>query len=560
MFVQPLAEIPFSQNFVADTFYPKSKPFLFTLAFIALSVLVMAWVNYINLSVTRTTRRFKEIATRKVSGAGVSDMIGQFVTEALVTNVLAILLAFTLIQIIRSPVSVLFNIQVADFSSLSFSSIAIFLSIIITGILLSGLYPAVISMAHKPRALFSMGSRGSGKRFIPALLTVSQLAVAIVFILLGFTVSHQLNHVLNMSTGINKNEVVVIDAPVIKPINYRQILNSLQNQISGNSSVSSVTCSRSDITEFYDLEPPNTRRIGSDLSFGMDGNTVDENYLQFYDIKLLVGRNFIKDDQPDAIIISRFAATRLGFKSPEDAIGSKINLALRFGLWKEAHVIGVFENFRLASFLNMSNSSTEANDQGRGFILMYKDQLFDNAASNPEKISVRASSQNFEETIAAIQKLFEQQFPGNAFTWYFLDEHSNQVYVHEKTARNQIVLFTALALVIACLGLLGMITNKVVEKIKEIGIRKVLGAELYQIAQILLNTTVKQVIVATVIGIPAAYYLTQQYLEKFSERIALQWWHFALPVVILMLIMFITIASVLWKAARSNPVEALKYE
>ena len=105
-----------------------------------------------------------------------------------------------------------------------------------------------------------------------------------------------------------------------------------------------------------------------------------------------------------------------------------------------------------------------------------------------------------------------------------------------------------------------MITNKVVEKTKEIGIRKVLGAELYQIAQILLNTTVKQVIIATVIGIPAAYYLTQQYLEKFSERITLQWWHYALPVMILVVIMFATIASVLWKAARSNPVEALKYE
>jgi putative ABC transport system permease protein len=117
-----------------------------------------------------------------------------------------------------------------------------------------------------------------------------------------------------------------------------------------------------------------------------------------------------------------------------------------------------------------------------------------------------------------------------------------------------------LAIFIACLGLLGMISNKVVEKTKEIGIRKVMGAQLYQIAQILLSTTVKQIVIATIIGIPVAYYLTQQYLEKYSERIALQWWHFALPVVILVTIMFLTISSVLWKAAKNNPVDALKYE
>jgi putative ABC transport system permease protein len=294
----------------------------------------------------------------------------------------------------------------------------------------------------------------------------------------------------------------------------------------------------------------------------LDGKTVDEDYLLFYDIKLLVGRNFIKDDQPDAILISRFAATRLGFKSPEDAVGSRINLYLHPQVrnWKDAEIIGVFENFRLDSFLNMSESSTEATDEGRGVILMYKNQTFADAISNPEKISIRVSPQNFEETIASIQTLYEEQFQGNVFTWYFLDDHANQVYVHEKTARNQIVLFTALAIFIACLGLLGMISNKVVEKTKEIGIRKVMGAQLYQIAQILLSTTVKQIVIATIIGIPVAYYLTQQYLEKYSERIILQWWHFCLPVAILVSIMFASIASVLWKAAKNNPVEALKYE
>ena len=142
IFIQPLAEIPFSQNFILDYFYPKSKPFLLTLAFIALSVLAMAWVNYINLSVTRTARRFKEVATRKVSGAGATDLVIQFVAESLTTNVLAIALAFTLIQIIRTPFYTLFNIPIEEFSSLSLESIIILITIILSGILVSGIYPA----------------------------------------------------------------------------------------------------------------------------------------------------------------------------------------------------------------------------------------------------------------------------------------------------------------------------------------------------------------------------------------------------------------------------------
>ena len=559
LFVQPLEEIPFSENFNGDYFYPKSKPFLLTLAFIALSVLVMAWVNYINLSVTRTTRRFKEIATRKVSGAGSSDMIAQFVTEALVTNALALALSFTLIQIIRSPVSVLFNIQIADFSSLSLSSVAIFVFIIIAGILLSGFYPAFISMAYQPRALFNMGASSSGKRFIPSLLTISQLAVAIVFILLGFTVSLQLNHVLNMDMGIKKDQAIIIDAPVVKQKNYISTLASLKKEISVNSNVSSVTVSKF-LVNHQDGGNFSARRTGADLFFGMDGNSVDEDFAPFYGINLLAGRNFIKDDRPEAILISRFASIRLGFASPEEAVGSKINVQVRFADWKDAEVIGVFEDFRNSSFLNMGQSSTESNDQGRGIVFVNKNQLFDEAFFIPEKISVRASPQNFEETISSLQKLFKREFPNSLFTWYFLDDKMNEVYAHENVARNQIVLFTILALLIACLGLLGMISNKAVEKTKEIGIRKVLGAKLHQIARILLNTTVRQMIIATLIGIPVAYYLTELYLEKFSERITLQWWHFTLPVLILVVIMFSTIASVLWKAAKSNPVEALKYE
>ncbi len=242
--VQPLKEVAFSQSFGYDDFYPKSRTFLFTLAFIALSVLLMALVNYVNLTVTRTTRRLKEVATRKVSGAGVWDMMKQFITEAAVVNVLALCVAFTLIQLIRSPMSFLFNIQIADFSSLSGLTILIFLVIVLSGILLSGLYPALISIAHHPRALFRISVSSSGKRIVPTLLTISQFAAALVFILFGFVVSLQLNHILNMETGIKKDEIIIVDAPIVKSKNFNQDFETLKKQISLQPNLSAVSSSR----------------------------------------------------------------------------------------------------------------------------------------------------------------------------------------------------------------------------------------------------------------------------------------------------------------------------
>ena len=145
-------------------------------------------------------------------------------------------------------------------------------------------------------------------------------------------------------------------------------------------------------------------------------------------------------------------------------------------------------------------------------------------------------------------------------TWSFLDEKIRMQYADDQATKNQLLFFSILAVGITCLGLFGMISNKALEKTKEIGIRKVLGAQIHHIAQLLLNTTTVQILVANIVGIPVAYFLVKEYLEKFSEHVDLQWWHYALPVCMLIIIMFLTITSILLKAARTNPTESLRYE
>lgn len=557
MFVQPLTQIPFNAV-VGDSFAVKSRPFLIMLELIAFSILAMAWVNYVNLAIARITRRFKEIATRKVSGAGTFDIVGQFVTESIVTNGLAIAFSFTLIQLVRSPAADLFNIFFTAPGSLDFGSISILLSIVLAGSVVTGLYPAFISLTHRPRDLFNRNSSPRRRSKAPSLLTVAQLTAAMVFIMLTFTVSYQLRYILNIDTGFTKDQIIEIEGPLVKPDNYPTILSALKKEVLNLPDVLSFSASSFPVNQING-SAFNAKRIGAVDSFGMDSNGVDEDFLSHYGLKILAGRNFVYDELAHRIIVTRSSANRLGYESPEEAIGSRIHVSVQ-GLpdWTEVEIIGVIENFRNISFFETANAS-QTNNGGRGMVLTYKEHL-SKKTFTPDVLSVRVSPERFETSMSSIETLFKREFPSMVFSWAFLDDKINRVYAQEKIARNQIILFTTLAVIIACMGLLGMMSNKVAERTKEIGIRKVLGAPLYNIAGVLLNTTVKQVAMATVIGIPVAYYLTQQYLNKYSEKFNLQWWHYAAPILVLMVIIFLTVASVLVKAAKTNPVEALKCE
>ena len=560
MFVQPLNEIAFSQSFLFDYFQPKSKSFLLTLAFISISVLIMAWVNYINLSASHTNRRLKEVATRKVSGASGADMVKQFMVESSVINLLALTLSFTLIQLVRHPVQLFFKIQITELSSLTHTTIAMLVFIILFGILIFSFYPAFIASAHNPRTLFSIHKTSERKRLLPSLLSIVQFSTAVVVIILGFVVALQLDLVMNKGLSKEQKAMVVIESPTIKGDDYTNRITLFKNLISKELDIISVTNSSAVLGDEMGDSDFEIKRQGSTHFYFVDRNGVDENFIPTYAIKLLAGRNFISDDRADVVIISRLAAERLGFKKPEEAVGNHIH-AFHYSMgnvpkreYQTVEVIGVIENYRTAPYFF---ASVTYNDES-GIVFTYGDKLFKELAA--ERVTLQINLERVDKTIAAAEETFKKIFPGNVFTWYFLEDHVNRVYQEEEVIRNQIILFTSVAILIASIGLLGMISLKAVEKTKEIGIRKALGAQISQIGILLLHSTFKQALIAFVISAPIAYYFTQQYLEKFSERIELQWWHFTLPVILFVLIMLGTIASVVRKAAMSNPVEALKHE
>lgn len=558
LFLQPLKDIAFGKTFIGDTFTPRSKPLLTTFAVVSLIILAMAWVNYINLLISQNEKRLKELATRKINGAQSRDFFIQFMTESTVVNIAALLLALTILQFTRPLLKTWFNIELDDFGSLDSGAVGIILTVVLVSILLTAIYP---SLAAQRRQLLSLYKRSKGRRsgISSSGLVVAQYAAAIALILWASIVFLQLDHILKGETGIDRRNVVVVDGPINKSVNHVSRMDQLKRQLMRHHSVSGVTNSRfvpGDAIGAAKL----MRHPGSSTQIGFDYNGVDEAFIPLYGLKLLAGRNFVNDERGDAVIISRIAAERLGFENPADAIGARLEVDKYFQNveWLNVEVVGVIDDYRSLSYFKLEGQGPMASNkhQSRGHLLTYKDKTFPDFL--PERISVRIDPENLKESIAGVEREFAALFPEEPFDWSFLDDNVNAIYMNEQILRNQLVLFVFLSVVIACMGFTGVITHKVISMTKEIGLRKILGANLPHIARKILQPSGMQFGLGLLIGIPGAYYLGTLYIQKFTEQVALHWWNFALPVVLLILIMISAVAVVVLRAARNNPVEALK--
>lgn len=556
-FLQPLKEAPF-RVFDNDVFTAKTKYIPYAFRAVAIIVLVMAWINYLNLQLSTQAGRMKELAARKTAGASRVDFVKQFLVESLLINCMALLIALTLIQLLASPLETLFMFHVPAWNEITASSIAVFLMAMASGIFIAGFQPAFSVWRMTIDKNFRYARLPKDRNNFVDISTVFQFVSAIALIIWFFSVSTQVQLIIKDTWGVDRHLVVVVELPSEVPTaGFLEGPGTLKNELLLTAGIDDVALSTTVAGDLVD-NPVGFNR--TDTAFWIvsksDGG-VDERFIPFYRLKLLAGRNFLPDNPADkrSVILSREAAKCAGF-DPDNAIGKILHVG-RYP-WRpfgtDAEIIGVIEDHRHNPLYNESG----INNSNKGTILTYGNHLF--PKNKPMKMSVRLNGQNIQEVIERIGNKYRAIFPDQLFHWYFLNDHMNAHYKNETIVRNQILLFTFIAIGIACLGLVGAMSNKVVNKTKEIGIRKVLGATIGQIVSILINTTIKQITIATIIGIPLAYYLTDQYLQKFSDRISLQWWHFFLPIALITAIMLFTIASVLWRAIARNPIEALRYE
>jgi putative ABC transport system permease protein len=504
---------------------------------IAVFILLIACVNFINLTTARSAERAKEVGIRKVVGALRFQLARQFISESIVICFIAFLLSVALAWIALPLFNQLAGKEISNsiFSN-PFHVISLFLLSFFIG-LMAGFYPSLVLSSFKPvsvlKGRFSTGTRGL---ILRKSLVVFQFTISIILIAGTIIVYRQLNYMRSQSLGFSKEHTVVINTNSDKNKDaFKQSLSAIPGVIS--STLSSHIPGGGSNGAYSQLENKNgeMQKSNVDLYF------VDFNYIRQYDLKLAAGRGFSKDfptDSTQAMVINEAASKILGYNTPQEAIGR------RFEQWgKKGQIIGVLKNFHYKS-LQQDMSPLVMRYEPWGLPL----------------VSIKLSSNNLPATLKAIGSKWNEAIPNRPFDYYFLDEFFDRQYRAEDHFGNLFFNFAVLAIFISCLGLLGLSSYSTMQRTKEIGIRKVLGANVAGIVNLLSIDFIKLMLIALVIAAPIAWFGMNKWLQEFAYRIGISWWVFLMAGITAIFIELVTISFQAIKAAIANPVKSLRTE
>ena len=511
-------------------------------------ILLVACINFMNLSTARSAKRAKEVGLRKVVGAARRQLIRQFIGESMIYTAVSIALAFVLsiafLPILNSLTGQF--VQTGDLFKIKiFAGLAgIFLFV---GFL-SGSYPALFLSAFQPVKVLRGTSQGGTRSVLfRKVLVLVQFAISIILIVATMVFGRQLNYLLNKPLGFNKDQIVIIRN---NRSSASQDLQPLKSALMRNPHISGVTGSLMLPSSIGMYNEVTWEGAVNDEIITIIHNRVDYDFLDTYEIELIAGRNFSPDFPSDAgstqtnsraIIINQEAARRFGWDNP---IGK--NVIQAFGSQRRAfRVIGVIKDFHFTS-LRQSISPLKL------FL----------STDNNGYVSIKLQTNNLTETIKFIEETWAQIVPGTPCDYFFMDRIFEQRYQSEVRLKRLFAHFSGLAVFIGCLGLLGLAAYAAERRTKEIGIRKVLGASSMQIVMLLSKEFSRWVLVANLIAWPVAYIAMQSWLKGFAYSISLsrQWAFFILAGAAALGIALLAVAFQAIKAALANPVQALKYE
>ncbi|MEL6560940.1 MAG: ABC transporter permease [Bacteroidota bacterium] len=543
--LQPITEIHLHSNLEAeaDPDGQGDSEIVFFLSVIAIFILVIAWINYINLSTARSLERAKEVGIRKAVGASRKQLIFQFLAEAFILNFLALAIALTV---------VLLGLDI--FNQLTGSALAAeFLrdqkfwlmagSIFVSGSFISGFYPAIVLSSFRPTGMlkgrFSSNKTGT---YLRRTLVVTQFIVSISLIAGTVIVFQQLNYMKSAQLGFSMADRLVIQGPMItNEDTYASSLSAFKEELLQNSMVENVTAT-SNIPGENIIWVNQIKKIqDSDEKLNpISFVSVDYDYFPTFDMDLLAGRNYQKSFSTDtgALIINQSAVKMLGYQNPEAAINQKVKI-----YDEPKTIIGVVSDFQQLSAKNAAFP-----------------MVFPLANDNSYFFSVKLQSGSYQEATAALQSAYEKFFPGNPFEFFVLDAFFNRLYETDEQFKVVFTLFALLAIVIACLGLFGLTSFNALQKTKEIGIRKTLGARIKDIFYLLTKEFIVMIAVANLIAWPLIYLAMENWLDNYASRISVNFIVFGYSGLIVMIIALLTVGFKVLQTAQANPVEALRNE
>lgn len=527
-------------GFVPNT----SVAYLYILSGVALLILVIVSFTYINLSTARSIERAKEVGIRKSIGAARGQVFWQFISESIIVCSISVILSFLLIITSLSLFNQLIGKELAVFDVLSFPFISFSVGVALLVGILAGSYPAVILSGFQPvKVLKGITHTDSGKWLQPALI-VFQFAISVFLIVATIVIQSQLHFIQHKNLGYDRNHVIVL------PMRQKMLenLQAIKNEFKTNSSVLNVSRCVStpvDIRGGYNMR---NSLMGENEQHAVTASPIDEEYIQATGLEIIAGADLTEQDIKDVehedwklrtyhFILNETAAADLGW-TPEEAIGKEMYMGHRHGFVK-----GVIRDFHFESMHKEIGPLVLFTEiRGHGNLL------------------VKVSGQNLTETISFLDSKWKQLVPYMPLDYHFLDDDYDKLYRSEQQLGTVMNLFSAIAIILACLGLFGLSTFVVQQRIKEIGIRKILGASLSHIVGLLSGKFTVLVVVAIGIALPLSYFLMDRWLQGFAYRTTVGVLPFVITAVSALLIAFLTVSIQSIKAALTNPAQTLKSE
>jgi putative ABC transport system permease protein len=546
--LQPILDIHLTSDLAEEPEPNGDQSIVNFLSLIGFLVLLIAWINYVNLSTARAMERAREVGVRKVSGALKGQLISQFLVESGLVNLVSISLAFGMTAASLPWFNSLTGLQLEIVHLLQPWSLMIFAGLWFVGTFLSGLYPAWVLSSFRPvTVLKGQFKNTSGGMWLRKGLVVLQFAASVALIAGTIIIYRQLDYMLNRDIGVNIEQVLVVERPGIAPRD-RQARNSavdvFRAELAKSPDIQGIAASVTIPGKQREYKA-NVHKFGSsqDEAVTIRFNSMDYNFMDVFEMKLIAGREFSPEftsDQDTSVILTESAVKRLGFEKPADVIGQTVSIPMF--QWNPI-VVGVVNDYNQVSLKKAVDPT-----------------IFYCSPFQGEYYSMRVNTNNLSNTIEHANKAWEAAFPGNPFDYFFLDDYFNIQYQNEQRFGKLAMVFALLAILVGCLGLFGLSGYSITQRTKEIGIRKVLGATTPGLVTMLSTDMLKLVGIAILLSAPLAWWAMENWLQNFAYRIDMEWWIFVVAGILAVLTAFLTVSFQSVKAALANPIESLRSE
>lgn len=550
-YVQPLTDIHLTSNLKWELEPNSDKLYVYVFTIIGIFILLIAGINYVNLATAKASVRAKEIGVRKVTGALRSSLIGQFLVESVITCLLAAMIAVIFAQLLLPVANALTLKQLTVIGNPGVLGYML-VGVLLLGII-AGFFPAIYLSSFKPIAVLKgLKVSEKGTLSLRKTLVVVQFTISIVLIIGVLIISQQMRYLQSAKLGLNKEQVMVVKNADAMTAAERNVFQNTVLQVQEVKKVATAdgVVGGQNWTNSMSVKGAQNSQLVNFLNVSYD-------FLDVLGIEMKEGRSFSSQFPADtlnngipggpleqtigSIILNETAVKDLAVTPP--AVGKQILWDSDADTMYYVTIVGVAKDFHFTSLRNE-----------------IKPFAFVNNSNRAANFTIKLSVDNVQGSLAQIENTWKKFLAGRAFEYYFLDETYAKLYQSEERFQKVFISLVILGIIIACLGLLGLATFAAQQRVKEIGVRKVLGASVFNVVSLLSKDFLKLVLIALVLAVPIAWYLMSEWLKDFAYRINIEWWIFLVAAIIAIIIAFITISTQAIKAAISNPVKSLRTE